>query len=140
MSKELSWKPKAVGRRYCAPACGRGCTKSEYNKTVALYKRLAKRLGDGWRSEIWENLGWHGNIISPCGRIKISQRRGIIGKASYDSYFGDPGDIGARWTASGSTLEKAIEAVTLVAKQDLAKIGAILRNLPSITKKGRKKS
>lgn len=55
----LSWKPVLRGAEYCAPACGRHCTKKEYDLAKARAKALVKRLGRTWEARIWENLGWH---------------------------------------------------------------------------------
>jgi hypothetical protein len=33
-----SWKPRLSGNKYCAPACGGGCTKAAYDKAVASAK------------------------------------------------------------------------------------------------------
>jgi len=63
--RPLSWTPKANGDRYCAPACGRGCTKTEYDNAVVNADALVKRLkGTGWRPVIFENMGWHWRAIS----------------------------------------------------------------------------
>lgn len=61
--RPLSWKPRArmKGRVaiYCAPACGRECTRMEYDRAKRMSKLLAKALGPAWKPDVWENLGWH---------------------------------------------------------------------------------
>jgi hypothetical protein len=57
--KDLSWIPVLRGNTYCSPACGNGCTKSEYDLAVKGGKELQKRLvGSNWKIHIMENLGW----------------------------------------------------------------------------------
>jgi hypothetical protein len=64
-SRPPSWKPKANGHKYCAPACGRGCTRAEYDKAITNAAALVKRLkGKGWRPVVFENMGWHWRAIS----------------------------------------------------------------------------
>jgi len=57
--KELSWKPRVRGDVYCSPACGRGCTRAEYQHADKMADKLVIQLGVGWRARVWENLGWH---------------------------------------------------------------------------------
>ena len=60
----LNWKPVRKGNRYCSPACGRGCTIQEHAKAKADGKKLAARMGKGWRVRTWENLGWHYSVAN----------------------------------------------------------------------------
>lgn len=53
------WVPILRGSIYCAPRCGRGCTKAEYDAAVKAADALARVMGAGWEPEVWENLGWH---------------------------------------------------------------------------------
>lgn len=59
MISERNQPPVLKGKTYCAPWCGRGCTKAEYNRALAGATALARRLGAGWKPRVWENLGWH---------------------------------------------------------------------------------
>jgi hypothetical protein len=62
---QLSWEPRRVLNRYCAPACGRGCTWQEYQHAVASADELVKQMkGSGWEPVVWENIGWHWKIVS----------------------------------------------------------------------------
>ena len=54
-----NWKPILRGKIYCSPRCGMGCTTRMYRLAVKRSQALAKRLGKGWKTEVWENLGWH---------------------------------------------------------------------------------
>jgi hypothetical protein len=87
----LSMQAVRRGHLYCAAFCGRGCTWAEHQDAQKKGKALAKRLGKGWTVRLWENLGWHYEVISPCGRIKVSNGYG----GSYTAFLG--GTQFARW-------------------------------------------
>lgn len=53
-----SWKPVRRGDAYCAPACGRGCTRVEWLKAKRAAARISKQLGPKWVPHVHENLGW----------------------------------------------------------------------------------
>lgn len=55
----LSWEPVRDGLKYCAPACGRGCTIMEYDAAVIAANELVAALGPAWETRVHENLGWH---------------------------------------------------------------------------------
>jgi hypothetical protein len=57
--KELSWTPVRKGESYCSPACGFQCTHKNYLAAIKKGTALAKKLGEGWTFEVWENMGWH---------------------------------------------------------------------------------
>lgn len=67
----LSWKAVRKGARYCAPACGCGCTYTGYLAAQKSGAALAKRLGKGWRPRVHENCGWHFSAISPCSAVEV---------------------------------------------------------------------
>lgn len=59
------WIPVLNGKIYCSPACGRGCTKVEYDRVVKKADKLVSLLkGSGWKVKIYENLGWHFQVVS----------------------------------------------------------------------------
>lgn len=67
-------KPRhGPGGRYCAPFCGRGCTKREHDEAVRKATALAARLGAGWESYVSENLGWYYGA-----RRKIRGQRDVL--------------------------------------------------------------
>ncbi|KKL25037.1 hypothetical protein LCGC14_2409320 [marine sediment metagenome] len=121
---ELSWDAKDKGGRYCAPACGRGCTAREHDLAEAKAEVLARALGPGWEPEVWENLGWHYSVQSPCKRLSVSPSLG-----SFMAFLGEPGGIGGRWSAHGETPQEAIKAVIAVAVAEYEEIGAIIEGL-----------
>lgn len=66
MAKELNWTPVLKGGVYCSSACGGGkgiCDKSKYDLAVKSADALAKRMGRGWKAHVWENLGWHWEVV-----------------------------------------------------------------------------
>ena len=71
-TKPNPWKPIRDGEIYCAPACGRGCTHAEYAKAISESDGYAQHLGAGWKTRVFENLGWHWELISPSGRLTVS--------------------------------------------------------------------
>lgn len=58
-----SWRPRLRGGTYCSPACGGGCTFDAYIAATNAATLLAKRLGQGWKARVWENLGWHYRVF-----------------------------------------------------------------------------
>lgn len=113
--------------RKCARWCGAGCTKEQYDQARRRAKALAKRLGPGWKTFVYENMGWHYNVVSKCGRIKVHEH--VSEKGYYTAFFGDPGP-GGQWYAHGRTPQQALASVVAQAKRDLRKINAFLKDLP----------
>lgn len=64
MKEGRLWVPIRDGTRYCSPGCGRRCTYKEFELATARAKALAERLGVGWETDVWENLGWHYCVIA----------------------------------------------------------------------------
>ena len=112
MPRELSWKAKRVGNKYCAPACGRGCTYAEYKKAVKESERLANRLGKGWKPRVWENLGWHYSAVSKSRHLKVypGMHKGYV--VDYTAFFStESSSVGGRWCVSGKTPKSAVKNV-----------------------------
>jgi hypothetical protein len=61
------WRPRRKGSRYCAPACGRGCTVAEFVRATEIADAIAAKLGRGWRGVVWENMGWHAKAVHDAG-------------------------------------------------------------------------
>lgn len=63
MRQELSRTPRRYTengvRIYCSPRCGCKCLEERYDAAVKLAKAAQKKLGRGWSTEVWENMGWH---------------------------------------------------------------------------------
>ena len=109
---------------YCSPRCGGGCRFSQYERAVDASNAAAKDLGPGWYGRVWENLGWHASVISPCRRIKISLPT-QPSDTLYTAFLGpvDEHDhCTGKWAESGRTTREAIELVLDAAKRDLGLI------------------
>jgi hypothetical protein len=104
------WKPVRAGLVYCSPACGRGCMRAEYDRAVLKATRLAQRLGPGWRTRVWENLGWHWCVYSPNGWVEVSGGdRHFTAWALHQKFTAGGSPI-----ASGTTPAKALLALQAV--------------------------
>lgn len=82
----LSWRPIRKGIFYCSPACGGNCTRSAFNSATKcaedLKKFLDNTVGGKWRTHVWENLGWHCEVVQGTLSIHIHHNYG-----SPDSYM-----------------------------------------------------
>ena len=121
----LSWEPVRHGDRYCAPACGGGCTFAAYQRAHKDAKKLARRLGTGWTTDVWENLDWHWRVRSACQRITLTP----CSSRWWMALLCDAGTVYGRYSAIDKTPEKAVAAVFAAAKADLARIGASIKGL-----------
>ena len=113
----LNWEPELRGEIYCSPACGGGCTKERHDEATEAAAGLALRLGRRWTPRVWENLGWHYCVISPCGRIKVHASRTEI---HYTAFLGEAGKPGGYWVEHGVTPQEAVAKVIDTAKRDVA--------------------
>lgn len=68
------WAPVRKGKIYCSPGCGAGCTYKEYERAISKSNRLQKKMGPGWKTRVWENLGWHYKLTR--GPISLSESGG----------------------------------------------------------------
>ena len=90
---------------------------------------LARRLGDGWNAEVWENLGWHYMVRSPCGRIQLHASV-YDGKVyGYNAYLHRKGETGGIWSESGKTPQDAIRKTIDAAKKDIAFYQSLVEGL-----------
>jgi hypothetical protein len=102
-----------------------------YGQTQAGAERLAavlvKRLGAGWKPEVWENLGWCYSAESPCGRMWVSQS----GESSFLALLGDPEEHSHAgiWSAHGKTPKAAVKAVVAEGKKGLQRCERLLAGL-----------
>jgi len=108
----------------CAKWCGRGCTEQEYQQAVSGGTALARRLGKGWKSVVWENLGWHYQAVSPCRRLKVHPNG-----TGYTAFLGEASSPGGTWAEHGRTPESAIRAVVRVAKREVVSIAELVEGL-----------
>jgi len=109
----------------CAKWCGRGCTEAEYQRAVRAGAALAARLGKGWKPVVWENLGWHHQAVSPCGRLKVHPNHG----KGFTAFLGEADFPGGTWAESGATPKAAVRAVVCDARRDVASITSLVEGL-----------
>ncbi len=129
----LSWEPKRDGRRYCAPACGRGCTEVEYERAKANAAKLAKALGAGWEPLVWENLGWHWGASAPHIRVLgFMFKSRAPNKYSAWLHMAPEGSGGQQWTAESDDPCEAVRKVVSEARDDLDAIAAMLRAVDEV--------
>lgn len=133
-TKPDRWKAIRRGDHYCAPACGGGCTWTQYQHARLMGSVLATRLSETsglktWKAHVWENLGWHWSAVSSCGRIKVHQHSG----ASFTAFLGKPGSPGGQWAVHGSTPRQSVSRVVAQAQSQLSEIGATIAGLEDVT-------
>lgn len=112
------WEPVLQGTVYCSPACGRGCTRKQYDTAVADAAALVKQLGTGWTPRVWENLGWHYEAVASEGRLTVSQ----YVPGHYSAHLHYEPDEGIKWSAEGTTPEGAVQAVLAKAQNEIDRI------------------
>lgn len=101
------------GPIYCAPWCGARCTWAAFQEATRRAKALAESLGDGWTPRVWENMGWHYEVVNGIIEVKTSKHRG---KTEYSAWCqSSPQVIGE----SCSTPQAAIRSLG-------AKMGSLL--------------
>jgi len=97
------WTPVRRGKIYCSPMCGGKCTYRDYQRAVKDAAKLAKRLGPKWKPHMWDNLGWHWQVMYfTHGVLRASIWRG------YGGHY--HASIGGVYTAHATTPEAALYA------------------------------
>lgn len=104
---KLSWRPVREGDRFCAPACGRGCTHAEYVDALTKAAAVVKSLGPGWKPVVSENLGWYYSVEHVSG-MKVHCSAG-------PSYWADIGVDNRQYHSDH--FSDAAEAVQVVVDQ-----------------------
>ena len=122
------WTPVLRNGIYCSPACGGSCTKADFDKATREAKKLAKKLGGDWKPEVWENLGWHWNVIN--GEVRMSLRRDGYNCFTYQS---------PQYWGTGETPEEAIDAALRQAAATTHRAEEIENELRNATLKVRTK-
>lgn len=115
--KTLSWTPERSGDRYCAPACGGGCTWAQYRKAKRAAARLARRLGKGWKGSVSENLGWHFKAFHTKLNEWVTKPHFHVHQHG-DSYWADLTTVTAQWHAHGPTPKAAVSNVLAQLQED----------------------
>jgi hypothetical protein len=106
-----------MGKIKCDKLCGRGCTRNEYERARRRAQAIRAALGKRWKVYLWDNLGWHHEVISPDRYIRVSRLDGF-GPPSFLAYISDTkGQPFVCWSGRASTPGKAVE----LAKRELRK-------------------
>ncbi len=135
--KKLSWKPKRRGPIYCAPACGRGCTKTMYDQAVKHAKQTLRRMKTrGWEVRVWENLGWHYMLTNKLCGLSLHLNYNKTGywcmMAGHDAKNVTCGDAYFDVTQSFKDPNQAVEAMFKIAVPVMEAEVRGLANLRSI--------
>jgi hypothetical protein len=72
---------------------------------------LVRKLNEGdlaWTTRVWQNLGWHYEARSKCGRFAVSETR-YDGPPRYTAYLNRPNAGGGKWVGCGDTPLSAVE-------------------------------
>lgn len=118
--RDIDWTPvrSTVGGKdfFCSPRCGCGCTMADYNKAVSTSSKAARKMGRGWKPEVWENMGWHWCIVK--GVAKIHPGATGMKRGGYTAYINSAHQTLGR----GSTPAKALAAGIAEASQRARKV------------------
>lgn len=134
--KKLSWTPKRRGRLYCAPACGRGCTRAEFlranreaKESLARIKREEPGVAVGLKIRVWENMGWFWQLRG--SDFVLHPDLGLDGPKGTFWILASPGGNGGRpqWNTNlHGTPVKLLRSVLKLAKAEVAELqGAVDR-------------
>jgi hypothetical protein len=131
MSKDtpskLSWTPVRKGDKYCAPACGAGCTFEAYRTAQIKAKELAERLGPDWVPHVWENMNWYYCAKSHNGFMKVHP----LINGGYHAFLGKD-TAGGRWVSDGheDPMDAVKEAIKMAKDEALETLTFILEVIP----------
>lgn len=121
-----AWTPRLDGEVFCSPACGSKCKKAEFDRATESASALAGKLGDGWKSRVWENLGWHFEVRKGAATVS-ADRKGYY-KASIRFSFTD--DHENLISTSRCDPREAVEALV---EQMSRRVAALNRALVSVS-------
>ncbi len=102
-------------------------TRAEAQKLGDAALTLLGDAGKGWHVRVWENLGWHANLVSPCGRMKVHWNTFPENGTSYIAYLGDADSPGGYWTGSASTPQAAIAKAVEAGRAELKRVQELMQ-------------
>lgn len=105
---------KRVGDIYCDPRCGRGCTWDEYQAALKGAAELIGLLGDQWKGDVWDNLGW-----CYCVKLKIDKDNwlAVWPKKGGDKHWIDSRFNGEQFHLDHEDPNEGVEEVILLAQK-----------------------
>jgi hypothetical protein len=85
-------------------------------------------MGKGWTTKVWENLGWHHQAISPCGRLRLSATRdtGTTVAGCTAIIVSDVNSTDIRWMDHAGDAKSACAAVLARVARDRNEIDGII--------------
>jgi hypothetical protein len=90
---------------YCSAGCGHHCTRAEFDRATKGAKKLAAKLGKGWKPRVWENMGWFYEVQK--NNVVVSLGGSLPpGRARYYARFNNPVH---QTMSQGSTPQDAVD-------------------------------
>jgi hypothetical protein len=93
----------------------------------AFGDKLAARLGENWKVDVWENIGWHTAVwLDGTGlTVHISHGYGMR-PTTFSAFLNEPSrdghrPVGGIWATHGDTPEEAISNVLAIARAEVAR-------------------
>lgn len=82
-------------------------------------KALRDGLGIGWRSRVWENLGWHCAVENGVLKIHPSS-------SGYTVLIGEEESVGGRWVGHGRTVRGAVRKAIAACRAEIERKNVLL--------------
>lgn len=115
-NEKRGWTPVRRRAIYCSPRCGGSCTHAAFTRCKMLAFKLTRELGKGWKSHVWENLGWWWEVVR--GPVRVKQNND-------GTYRAMLGEIGIDYSGEGVTPVEALQAMEEQARRDLRKLESL---------------
>lgn len=116
--RKRDWRPVLRGRIYCSPGCKAGCTRKDYEAKRKQARAAAQQLGEGWKPQVWENMGWHWSLRHEQTGVEIhpvSGRRVIKRFWATTQHEETP-----QYTAEGASLRATLNELKKVMREERA--------------------
>lgn len=124
------WTPRAQGAVYCSPACGGACRRAAFDRAVGESRELARRMGPGWRPDVWENLGWHYAVHKGKARVvPVTTGGHILGDwtiVGYRAHISSAVDVSERASDPENALGFAVQSARGKSRQIAQDLNDIL--------------
>lgn len=127
-AEEKAWKP--VLRQdgtYCSPRCGFKCTKAAHDEAQRNAKLLVTALGPGWKPRVWENGGWHFEVVIDSAEVDCRVMPPTRNREQYICYL----NTSQQFIAKADTPHEAVaESLRLLDEHvaNLTRAATVVRN------------
>ena len=111
------WTPVRNGDVFCSPACGYGCTLEEYKRAAAGAAAIAAALGDGWKPNLHENMGWYFSASKGGATVRYNDGTGDFSAYIDTATFGGPVE---QFRRSAATPREAVQLALDAMEQKIA--------------------